>query len=384
MKEINITKKVFGVLAILFFVISCSDFTKKEIDIDTSDKTPKIVVSAILENDLFCIYLSLSTPIKTNGEQFSRVVKDAVVRLYEEDDLLFEATERDESFQHSYYDPEYAYLYPYAMQENIKVIPGKSYRLEIFLEGYPPVTSTVVAPEEPLVENLSLNISPLVEREYERTGYAENFGISYHAGCNTYFQMNLTLNDNSEQKDYYLIEVFETSLSDASIAELHMGFMGTQRQAVATTDRILIQDNPEVISNQWMSDPGINTFTFGQLILSDLSFQGKSKDLNLLVSTCNLSYKDDFCEYLEKIGHYDPSRIIRKTYRLLAIVKHICPESYDFYRTIASQSEDDDLGFLSEPAIIISNIEGGYGCFSVSSSKQVTLLTYEVCELSYY
>ena len=378
--------KILFSLTSLCLMFSCADFLKKEIEVEGIDENPKLVVSATLEDNLFCIYLGLSTPIVTQQTYHSsEVVKNAVVKLYEEDELLLEITEQDE-YPQPHYDPNYLYLFPYTLREDIRVTPGKSYRLEVTLEGYPPVTSTVIAPQEPEIENAYIVTTPfvdkvfdLVERDYNRIAFAENLQMNYNYNqCSSFFQLNMTLTDDPSKKNYYLIEVFETALPDAKIYDLQM----SQRQLIATTDRILIQDNPEVVANQWLNEPEKNTFAFGQMTLSDISFQGKKQGLNLLISECGLNYKDNYCDYFERNG-YNPAWFYRTEYRLVAVVKHICRESYDFYRTLISQSGEDDLGFLSEPAIIISNIEGGYGCFSVASTKQITLLNYDVCRRSY-
>ncbi len=363
-------------LSLCLTLISCEDFFKKSIEIESADDVPKIVVSAGLENGLFYIYLSLSNPITTK-ETLSQTItiKNAIVKLYEDDQLLLEITQQDD-YAEPIYSPYDQYYLPYAVRQNVRVTPGKSYRLEVSYENYPPVFSTVIAPDEPLILNTYMDSNNILERDNDRIAYAEKLQDGY-PHCDKFFPLALTIQDDPFQKNYYLIEVCETYQPNPSTLEIYTNMY---RQAVGTTDRILIQDNPDVMANQWLNDPEINTFIFGQMLLTDLTFQGKKQTLNLLVATCNsFRNNDTSCERLRR--YYPESRIIHEDHYLIATVKHVCREGYDFYRTFVLQ--DENLGFFTEPVDIISNIKGGYGCFSVSTSKQVILAHNESCYLSY-
>ncbi len=376
--------KYFSFFILLFssLLLSCSDFIKKDIEIDSSDDIRKLVVSCSLENDLFYIRLGLSNPITAKETTSYEFIENAVVKLYENDRLMLEITKRDDYPEYydptydPYYDPYYKYLLPYAVRNDIGIVPGKSYRLEVFLAGYPLVTSTVVAPEEPQIENFSLTTFPLIEKDFSRMAYAERLQSFYTHGSESFFQMNFTLNDNSATKDYYLFEAFET-INDLTISSLYK----SNRTEVASSDRILMQDNPDVVAEEWMNDPEINTFVFGQMLLTDLTFQGKRQDLSIMVGTKNLNYfKHDNCENM--IRWYGESRVYQVHYKLVGVVKHICKEAYDFYRTFVLQG--DEVQFFNEPVGVISNIEGGYGCFSVCTSKISVLAEYDVCWVSSY
>ncbi len=374
------------IVFILSFFFSCSDFIKKDIEIEMADNTSKLVVFAGLEDDLFYVYLNLSNPISTKKTSLKSSVKDAKVKLFEEDKLLFEITEPDDFFYDPVgagydikYDAPYRFnLYPYAVRKDVKITSGKNYRIEVSLNGYSTVTSTVTAPETIDIEDITLTTSSVIRPNRNRIAYAENLQPNYMQS-DEFFQLDINLNDNPSQKDYYLIEAFEVQSSNKTIADFYANTSNVQRLAIATTDRMLIRENPIITASESLSDPEKNTFVFGQLVLSDLSFQGKKQNMKLLMSP-GLVKQDNSCERLEKMG-YNPEYIKHIDYRLVVVVKHICPDSYEFYKTFISQSEE--LGFFTEPVSTFSNINGGYGCFTVSSTKQFTLQEYGICYLEW-
>ena len=338
-------KRIWICIVLALVLVGCEDFLKKEIEIDMADSTPKVTVTATLENGVFYIFLGLSNPITSLPASPSGNVERALIKLYEDGREILTITEPskiDESdipFYFSYY-PDENWVYPFfAYQEGVSFVPGKTYRLEVTVDGYPPVSSTVVAPDEVQVPYASMKRTPMVERDPSKVGCITE-GEGFIGGCDRYYQISININDNPHTKDYYMIEVWE--LSENNLSQLD----------VATSDRALVRDNPDIMANQWLDDTDVNTYSFRQMILSDLTFGGGNNTLNLLLSSCSI---------------YSP--LNRSAF--FVSVRHLNRESYHYYRTFALQQIS--LDFFSEPVSLISNIDGGYGCFAVCT-RTIALL----------
>lgn len=359
----------------VLILVGCEDFLKKEIKVDTVDPSPKVVVTSALEDSLFYIYISLSSPLNKSPFESEKVDK-ALVQLYEDDELILQLTTRDNypNLGIPNYYPESRNKMPFAVRKNIRVAPGKNYELKVSVEGYPPVSSTVVAPSKVTANRISApNYSNIIEKSIEQMAYVNSF---FSGHCSYFFPVSFNLIDNQQTKDYYMLEAFEIVNNQLSISDI---YMSSQRLLLATTDRALIQDNPDVVADQWLNETEINTFSFEQLIVSDLSFQGQTKTFNLLMSSCLLNTNKDNCYRLSL--YYPESRIMKTHYSLCVLVRHLNAESYHYYRTFALQRVG--LDYFSEPASLISNIEGGYGCFAVCSTTKVLIDEYDVCVLRY-
>lgn len=352
-------------LAALFF-LSCEDFLKKEITIDAADSSPKVCVTSALEDSLFYIFLSLSSPINNPAGSPERV-KEAEVRLYEDDKLILEITKRD-TIDSRY--PEYTWyndMLPFATRTDVRVTPGKTYTLKVQVEGYPPVSSAVTAPDAVEVTGCSVDSRDPIFYEDDKTAYLNS---DYYPHCNSYFPFTVSIKDNPGEKDYYMIQACEVAGEGRSIYDL---YLRSERLLVATPERSLVQDNPDVVADQTLNDPEISLFSFGQMILSDLTFQGQEKTLQLLLASCQLNINDNNCDWIGQRPHYETH------YGLYIIIRRLSEESYHYYRTFALQKIG--LDFFSEPVSLASNIEGGYGCFAICTTTRVLLKEYKVCYL---
>lgn len=360
-------------LSCVFLLSACSDFLKREIDIDTADSAPKVTVTSALEDQLFYIYVGLSSPLSKSAPE-PKPVEKAHICLFEEgiSDPICEITRKDASntggMYNSYGEP------PYALRTNIRVKPGKSYTLTVEVEGYPPVSSTVTAPSAVEVSDARILNYNTIEVDYNKIANVNKY---MSGGCSTFYPLGFTIKDNPATKDYYMFEVYE--IKDGIPATEQDVYSYFQKFQLATSERVLIQDNPDIVANQWLSETEKNTFSFEQMIVSDLSFSGQQKDLYLMLSSCQMQTKDDNCEFLH--AHYQPDRIKKENYTVYLSVRHLDEGSYHYYRTFALQ--EIGLDFFSEPVSLLSNIEGGYGCFAVCTSTKVILEKHTICSLTW-
>lgn len=358
------------ILLSLVLLAGCDDFLKKEIEVKTADTSPKVVVTSALEDSLFYIYISLSSPLSKRAPAPQPVDK-ALVELFEGDKLILKLTDRGDypTGGRWEYLMQYQGKLPFAVRTNIRVTPGLTYTLKVTVEGYPPVSSTVVAPSRVNVFGQPKPDYSLIVKSSEQTAYVNNY---LTGSCPSFFPIKISLVDQPETKDYYMLEAFESINDNTAISDM---YTTSQRMLLATTDRALIQDNPDVVADQWLSEAEVNTFAFEQLIVSDLSFDGQMRTLNLLMSSCGLNANNDDCERLYQ--YYPEHRINKIRYKLYVLVRHLNEASYHYYRTFALQRVG--LDYFSEPVSLISNIEGGYGCFAVCTTTKVLLDEYNVC-----
>jgi len=365
-------KTFITLLGCMFLFASCEDFLKKDIQIPMADTAPKLVVTSALEDSLFYVYVSLSTPINSQISLSSQRIDEALIELFDGEDQILEITQRDK-YPESEWGNSYYINTPFALRTDIKVVPGQTYTLKVSVEGYPPVSSTVTAPSSVLAYGAQTWLDQSVDKT-ENIAFVDQ---DYFGSCPSFVPISFRIKDDSGEKDYYMLEAFEVANENTSIANL---YLNSQRFLLATSDRTLVQDNPDIVADQWLSETDINTFAFGQMIVSDLSFQGQEKAFNLLMSSCLLHYeKRNDCERLHQ---YYPDRVYTIHYKLYATIRHLNEESYHYYRTFALQRIG--LDFFSEPVSLISNIEGGYGCFAVCTTSKVLLAEYDVCYVHYY
>jgi hypothetical protein len=146
---------------------------------------------------------------------------------------------------------------------------------------------------------------------------------------------------------------------------------------IGTASMTLIQDNPDYEANGTL--PGDNEtadlYAFRTMLISDITLKGAAT-LDLFVENF-ASSRWNF--YTERPENYDPEIwgeevIIDCTARLE--VRHITGDAFRHYRGMKLQAEG--LGFFAEPAPIPSNVENGYGCFSLQSTYGVELLSYRL------
>jgi hypothetical protein len=106
-----------------------------------------------------------------------------------------------------------------------------------------------------------------------------------------------------------------------------------------------------------------------------MSFANTTGTINLLVDKNAVKPYDD--KY--------PEPPCDKNQRVLVTVSlhvaHLTVDSYAHYRSVALQKAGID--FFSEPVPIVSNIEGGYGCFSAINTVVKKIMEYETCSIYY-
>ncbi len=334
-------KFILGSLWIAFFAVSCNDM-RKEIEVDMQDAAPKLVVSAMMQDSAFTITVSSSIPFTSKVTEVKKL-KNLKTKLYEDGILLCEITEYTEK------EPMYETTRPAltATSNGIEIKPRSTYRLEVSADDFTPVASIVVAPDIPLVTQCEIDTNTIIQKNPDNT-WSSNYTV---IGDGSYFPFTIELTDNPAQKNYYWIEV----------KGLNTDYPGAEvMNTIATTNYSLIQDNPDFEATGGSADifnaSNVTTYAFSKLILTNQTFKGEKKTLNLLL---NKYYYELF------------SRGITSG-QLVAYVRQMNAELFKYYRGLVLQDASFDT--FTEPVSVPGNIQNGYGCFSVCPAYSKILL----------
>ncbi|MDR3246567.1 MAG: DUF4249 family protein, partial [Prevotellaceae bacterium] len=268
---------------------------------------------------------------------------------------------------------------------NIPVSAGRTYSIEIDIDGYDKATATAVMPDAPLVSGVSIDYNHPVTKE--NVVRINSLNVYYGGIPDQYFPLSLNINDNSSQSDFYSlqIEINETIeyQRDNGLGELISETLyNNSPLKISTSNLTLIQDNPDFESQDIaLNGESADLYAFDLMMLTDVTFAGKTTKLDLYSSiflTKMYPFGYSYVYYTRPVTNYDPERhgeqvhIVRKVDLL---VKHHTQETFKQYRSMAFQLAG--VGFFSEPVFITSNMENAYGGFSVQNSLRFSLFEFE-------
>ncbi|HBS13117.1 MAG TPA: hypothetical protein DEO36_11350, partial [Flavobacteriaceae bacterium] len=162
-------KKISLFLIIGLLLISCTaDFFDKPIDIDVDDHTSKLAGTALLGSgdkaNLVLVSFSQG-PFEKSAEE--QVLKDADVTLTGNNTTTDFLSSTENNF--------------YVANSNLNFVPNNEYTLSISAPNYETITAKQIYPEE----------VPIIEASISE---------------NTF---KIKINDNSNQKDYYLLQLMK-------------------------------------------------------------------------------------------------------------------------------------------------------------------------------
>jgi hypothetical protein len=345
----------------------------RKIDIDSADFPPRLAVSATLDTDSGRLAMTLhegrSLISHNRSQSVQSLIRNGVVNLFRDEQLVWTLTGAFDlsPYKDSGYGNEEAYSYI-----NVKDIPvnaGSIYRLEIDMDGYEKVYSTVVMPADPIVDDASIDIDNPVEKN------KVNYVSGYYGSDGPYCPIKCTLKDNTDAQDYYALQVNQLIQSDNPDYLTYAGETGSD---VGVSNLTLIQDNPDYEARGSALGDGesYDLYLFNTLLLSDITFRDGNTTLDLF--TCLRNERNERNVFPERPADYDPAiygpEVIFDN-RVTLVVKHITAETFKHYRSLLLQEEG--LGFFSEPVQINSNVVNGYGCFSLKNTRRVVLKNYK-------
>lgn len=322
-------KNIIRLLAAVLLLSAC----EKQIDIDIEDTESLVVVKASNEaGSPLTVDLTYSRPafgsfyIYYNEDYFTKIT-NATVSLTVDGGATMTAA-RDGGI----------YTFSHIPQ------PGEELKLSIAVPGRDEVSATATVPLRPDISN--------VDTSYSASGY------DYYSPMQV--NVSFTLNDPSATDDYYAIRLREIDTviyierdddgnitsRDSSIEEYYRFF--------ECTDYLLVNNNGIDID-----DPtAARTFSGTEMLFTDATINGMSHDIKL---------KGLYDRYWDYKDSPKPSDSTAVNYGLYLEVTSLSRDLYLYRQTMNSYSDDELLGFFSEPVQVHSNIEGGIGIFGVCS-----------------
>lgn len=362
------------ILAIPFLIflsfLGCEGM-KKKIDIDLVDFPPKISVSASLDAGMGTFSMRLyegRSLVSFDRNSSEQIVRNGAVELYQNGGLIWSLSGAFDLSRNKMDFEDINGVYKEVIVTGLQVKAGSVYRLEIDIDGYQKVIAAGMMPDHVQVDDAAIDIDNLVKKNnIGRITGRRPEGYLYSATC--------TISDNSPEQNYYAIQIFRRQTSndpDKSAIEVETG--------VGIFNPAILQDNPNMETRFSLLDE-INNFDlywFNTLLLSDLTFSGKSVALDLFTSTADTL---DLAMRRQRPPDYQPALhgpeiIIENKWEMS--VAHISTEMFMHYRSLVLQG--NGMGFFSEPIMIVSNVENGFGCFSLRNTRRIVLKEYQ----SYY
>jgi hypothetical protein len=250
---------------------------------------------------------------------------------------------------------------------DISAVAGRTYRLEIDIDGYDKATATAVMPEAPIISDILVDVEHPVKKENIMEISSLSYSSSFSYSDYYYTPFSLNIEDNTPYPDFYSFQLAIYINSKYTGDEYEYEYEYTERKNVATSNLAMIQDNPDVESMDLMLDgENYDLYSFDLMMLTDATFANTNIRLDLY-SPFNDFYTPE---------NYDKPSTSYMTVKYFLIVKHHTQEAFKQYRSMAFQLAG--LGFFSEPVFITSNMENAYGGFSLHNTKRFTLHEYRI------
>ena len=380
------------IFIILIFFTACNSDLKTELDLHTISFPPKLAVSATLdgESGIFTLFLSEGNALADYAKPRSpdkEIIRDGEIRLFEDNTLIFsEPGPFDLSFidHHLEQDENGVYYavqvrHGYSFEKNgVSTRPGSVYRLEIEVEGYKPVTSSMTMPATPVVSasmDTTIHVNVLyhdtksynMRSGFYRALYYNPSGIYYNYENTWPVTVHFTDPDPTE-RDYFVLEIKRSQRA----VNYDSKYDTSSSFGIGVSDIAILQDNPNIEAAEGKpSDFNYAIYyAFHSLVMSDISFSGKNASLTFYSAverTTPYPYPPSLTE--------DPELVKILFHHTTTLnVKHISTETFKYFRSQLMQ--EAGVGFYTEPVVIAGNIENGYGFFSVFNSVSFQFLEY--------
>jgi hypothetical protein len=386
----------FIISIMIFFFAGCEDMFVKEIDIEQADFPAKLAITAILDTDSgrFTLSMREANSIKYYSEyrpNYQSIIRNGSVRLFEDGQEIFSETGEFDLSVGQMYDGESGYYDSYDKTgyytsfTNIPVSAGRTYRIEIDINGYDMATATAVMPDAPSISDVFIDYEHPVTKE--NIAWISSLYYGYDYG-NVFYPLSLNITDNSSQSDFYSLQIENNETTEYHTNRGYGEEYWTETYYsnyplnIATSNLTLIQDNPDYESQDIALDgESTDLYAFTSMMLTDVTFADKTTKLDLYstyFSTKPSPYDRSDIFYPRPVNNYDPERHGEQyhvIHKVDVLVRHHTQEAFKQYRSMAFQLAG--IGFFSEPVFITSNMENAYGGFSVQNTLRFPLFEFE-------
>ena len=383
------------ILISLFLLTACDSDLKTEYNINTISFPPKLAVSATLDggSGIFKLLLSEGNSLADYAEPRSEnknIIRDGEIRLFEDNQLIFsEPGPFDLSFvgYHVIIDENgqspirYGYRYE---KSGISTRPGSVYRLEIEVDGYKTVTSSMTMPVVPVVV---ASMDTAVQVRMMITPQGDNLLPQYrkwdiHPGYDGkgFWPVSVHLTDpDPNERNYFVLEIYRRYNCINCNEFMNINIIPDHTESeIYVSDISILQDNPniEAFEGGVKETNHAALYQFYPLYMSDIIFPGKSASLTFY-SPVERTTSD---QWWDNPYYTEPHVFVKILFHHTTIlhIRHISAETFKYYRGQLLQNAG--FGYYTEPVTIAGNVENGYGSFAVYNTTSIQLLEWESYE----
>ena len=383
--------KIICVISLLFYILAgCDDMFQKKIDVNITGAEPKLAITAILDTDSgrFSIYIFNAYPMASllvSDIYGDEIVRNGEIRLFEGEQLLY-AIQGPFDLSTKYTFPDTRNGYRFTAKE-LPLKAGKTYQLEVDIDGYPKAISSSKMPDVSGVVDAILDTTKFL--------YAKN-NITLRSLGNDYaYPVYISLNDRSYSSDDFFYFELQTY---AKFLEKKNG--GRINQCIGVSEYNFILDNPVYLTEKGEFDKELyDLYWLDGIMLSDAMLCSVRPHFNLYVAANVFTSGFPFCQQQiqelqmryggspEEWWPYSSEGPVLFEHDL--VIKHVSKDVYKHYKTMTLQRPDDHelsisgafefisgINYFTEPINVSGNIRNAFGCFVLSNTQRIRLLDY--------
>ena len=342
---------------------------RTELDIKTFDFPPKLAVSATLDGEKgdFRIFIAEGNALASYTYPNRKIiVRDGEIRLFEDDKLILSEPgpiDMSHITPGGYMGEDGIWVntppyYWYRLHKSgISTRAGSIYRLEVEIDGYETVTSTMTMPAAPVV-SATMDTSII---------FTKNFDYGYGSYEVKFWPVSVHLTAPDPNVHNYLA----LDIIDYNKEEGMENYYGNLQ--IGVSDISILQDNPDLEAQQGVLVSSEDFYLLNHLIVSNIAFAKKDAPLTFYSMVANTSASRINNPYYVDNPDFEK---VKYRHEVFLRIRHFSESTFRYYRGQTLQN-NNRADFFTEPVTITGNIENGYGHFAVINAVSIPFLEYE-------
>ena len=237
-------------------------------------------------------------------------------------------------------------------REGVSAKAGSIYRLEVAIDGYDPISSVATMPHAPVVKSIKYDTLNMSSKYNVFTNFhfvSTSFAV--FMGNRLWYPLHIEIEDFLASSGYYTIQAIEKQ-HDCDI-------ITKEALLIGSSDWSILYDNPHMVAGENLLDDSgaYDIFAFAPFFFSNRTFANSAR---------NIIFYIPFSRFEVTQGMQSSQYIL---------LKQITKEAWEYNRAFVLNSNGLDF-FNSEPVTIPSNIQNGFGCFSLTNTVKFRVLEY--------
>lgn len=305
-------KNLFLIISIIIVAISC----EKTVTVNIPVSAPKLVVNGVTEaNNIFKVTVSKSEAVLSSNNLSNSYINTALAQLYVngllKDTLTFRSTTN-----------------MYEAKNATKAISGNTYKVVVAQPGFTTVVAETKTPS-------NITIQSITRIANART----------NANGQTQDEIKIKFLDNTTENNFYLFKFKKPIYNNGA--------------AMVYDPIYCINSNDADIDRASSSDPtDLNSCLRNEFSMSDNNFNGNLKTITVFINSNDL------------IAYTNP--FDQKKYKAILEMNSLSKNYYNYRRSLETYRDNEDNPF-SEPVLVYTNVNNGYGIFSTYTFARDTI-----------